>query len=145
MTSTIFVCSNIGKEESVVTPGKSIFPESPLPTIAWYEKINNTTSLQYSDDDKAFLVFFLRLIIDRRNVSHYFKTFSDHISNAIMITAGLFMSLLLAITRSYFGKYVYLIFLLFQFLKFYNNWEFSSAPLRLPFESNGWWEYFFKL
>ena len=41
------------------------------------------------------------------------------------------MSLLLAVTRSYSGKYVYLIFLQFQILKFYNNWVFSSALFAL--------------
>ena len=43
-TSVLFVCCKIGKEESVGTPGKGIFPVSCLLTIAWSDKKNCTST-----------------------------------------------------------------------------------------------------
>ena len=43
-TSVLFVCCKIGKEESVGTPGKSIFPVSCLLAIAWSNKRNCTST-----------------------------------------------------------------------------------------------------
>ena len=43
-TSVLFVCCKIGKEESVGTPGKGIFPVSCLLGIGWSDKRNCTST-----------------------------------------------------------------------------------------------------
>ena len=43
-TSILFVCCKIGKEESVGTAGKGIFPVSCLLAIAWSDKRNCTST-----------------------------------------------------------------------------------------------------
>ena len=43
-TIVLFVCCKIGKDESVSTPGKGIFPVSCLLAIAWSDKRNCTST-----------------------------------------------------------------------------------------------------